>query len=123
MALTNVATDHRDTRTLVWLWSAMLAGPVAWAFNQGAGYAFVKPACLGEDTPVLWLITAVALLIAATGGYTAWRFRRTFHSHSDTSDAGDRNRFLATVALALNALIVLLIFTAAIPQFVLSPCE
>ena len=114
---------ERDTRTLLWLWGAMLAGPIAWAFDQGAGYAFVKPACVGEDTPGLWLITAVAVLIAAGGGYTAWRFRQIFRAQTEARDADERNLFLATVALAFNVLIVLLILTAAIPQFVLSPCE
>jgi hypothetical protein len=114
---------NRDTRTLVWLWGAMFAGAFAWILDQGAGYAFVKPACLGEDTFVLWLITVVAALIAGAGGYAAWRFRRMFRGRTGAAETDDRSLFLATVALAFNALIVLLIITAAIPQFVLSPCE
>jgi hypothetical protein len=123
VALMAVAEHSRDdTRTLVWLWGAMFAGAFAWTFDQGAGYAFVKPACLGEDTPVLWVFTVIAVLIAGAGGYTAWYFRRMF-GRNGVTETDDRTMFLASVALAFNALIVLLISTAAIPQFVLSPCE
>jgi hypothetical protein len=119
------AAGHEQPRALVALWTAFLAGPVAWALNQGIGYAVMKPVCGAANAPMLWLIAVVTLAIGAAGGAVAFRHLRALRAiaHDNGRRIVDRSYFLAAVALALNALIALLIVTSVIPQFLLSPCE
>ena len=39
--------------SLVALSGAFFAGPLAWAFNQGVGYAVMKPVCAAGATYVI----------------------------------------------------------------------
>jgi hypothetical protein len=125
MAVTTSNGQEGDTRRLVALWAAFLTGPVAWTFNQGAGYALMKPVCAGKATPLLWLVAAASLLLVAAGSWTAWHWIRQLRgsARDEGSGAVDRSYFMAVLALAFNALIGLLIVTSVIPQLLLSPCE
>jgi hypothetical protein len=125
VAVTGPLTAGRETRDVVLLWSAFFAGPAAWIVYQGLGYVAVKPVCAGASSSVLWLITATALAIVGAGASTAWRYisRLRTAASPDGGSVADRSHFLAVVAMAFNGLIALLIVAAAIPQFVLSPCE
>jgi hypothetical protein len=107
----------RDDRHIGLLWIAFFTGPFAWTFNQGAGYAMMKPACAGSTSYVLWLIAAAAFAMVAGGAWTGGRWLLQPGSTSD------RTSFLASLAVAFNILIGVLILTAALPQFFLSPCE
>jgi hypothetical protein len=118
-----IATSPNGGREVPW--HALLAGPVAWAFNQGVGYAVMKPVCAHHATPVLWLISAAAFALAAAGVWIGWRRVRGVRSGADEEgrSAIDRTFFVAVLAVAMNGLLSLLIVTAAIPQFLLNPCE
>ena len=116
----------RDTDGLVWLWAAFFAGPLAWVFNQGVGYAAMKPICAaGAASAVLWLIASAAFCVAGVGAWMAWRslLRASQVTADDGGTVRDRTHFVAILAFAFNGLIGLLIITATIPQFLLSPCE
>ena len=115
--MTNSATTERDDRDLTLLWSAFFAGPFAWTFNQGLGYAVMKPTCYGSASYLLWLIAAAAFAMVAGGAWTGWQWLR------QPGSASDRTSFLATLTVAFNVLIGVLILTAALPLFFLSPCE
>ena len=118
--------DHAywEGRGLLLLWGAMLSGPVAWTIDQGLGYASVKPSCAAETEWPLVLFTAVALGLVAAGGWVGWRcLRRLRDGKEDGGLVVDRSYFMAVVAIGFNLLIGLLVATAAIPIFVLSPCE
>ncbi len=126
MAVTDDAAEREywDGRGVLLLWAAMLAGPAAWTIDQGLGYAGVKPSCFGGSDMPLLLISALALAITAAGGWLAWRcFRSVRHAAEDGGRVVDRSYFMALVAIGFNVLIALLILTAAVPIFVLSPCE
>jgi hypothetical protein len=106
------------------LWLSLLAPAVAWAFDQGASYALVKPVCFANATYALTLISAVALAIVIAGGLLGRAcLRRAGEGRVDGGTRTDRSYFLALVAIGFNALVGLLIVFATVPQFVLSPCE
>ena len=110
---------------LVLLWTSFLAGPAAWAVNQGVGYALMKPVCAGAIPYVLWAIAAASFALAGAGGWIGWRCLRMLRATAaeDGGRVPDRSFFLAIIAIALNGLIALLVVTSLIPQFLLSPCE
>ena len=110
-------TEARDDSNLAAVWLAFFAAPFAWTFNQGIAYAVMKPTCVGRASYVLWLIAAAALAMVVAGAWTGWQRLRQPDSTSD------RTAFLASLTVAFNILIGLLIITAALPHFFLSPCE
>ena len=123
-----MATLHQqrywDGRGLVLLWLAMAAGPAAWALNQLAGYALVKPVCRGDAVGTLLIIAVIALLIAVTGGAVAWSHAQKLrHADLKGERPEDRSLMLAVSGVALNALLALLILTSASAPAFLSPCE
>jgi hypothetical protein len=113
--------QHRGARLL---WFAALSGPVAWGADQLISYALVKPICAAGNKNLLLLTAAAALLLVACGVYAGWSCLRQLR---DADDEGgrriDRSHFMAVVATSLNALIAILILTAVVPLFLLSPCE
>ena len=113
-----------DGRGLVLLWLGMAAGPAAWALNQLAGYALVKPVCRADAVGTLVILAAAALLITVAGAAVAWSHALKLR-HADPKGARieDRSLMLAVSGLALNALLALLIITSASAPAFLSPCE
>lgn len=89
---------------------AFFAGPLAFLIDQGLGYPLVKPACAADARMLLVGISAFALVVAGAG-VVAGRARLA------------ERPLVATVAIGLNLLVAGFIVFAAIPQFVLSPCE
>jgi hypothetical protein len=107
----------------VLLWASVLSGPAAWALNQLIGYALVKPACAGSAAPALTFVSAGALAIVVAGGWTAWWcFGQVRNAREDGAEPEARSLFMSMVGVGLNALIAILILTAAVPPFV-SPCQ
>lgn len=117
--------ERRDGSGLAALWTAFFAGPFAWALNQGAGYAAMKPVCAAAAPYVLWLIATVSFAIVAAGAWTGWRWLLALRTQATGAGGNvpDRSYFLAILTIALNGLIGVLIVASAIPQFLLSPCE
>lgn len=117
--------EYWNARGLALLWGAMAAGPLAWIFNQGVGYALMKPVCAGAAAYVLWLIAGASFVMAGAGAFIGWRCLHALRATA-TEDGGavpDRSYFVAIVAIGLDLLIALLIVTSLFPQFFLSPCE
>jgi hypothetical protein len=121
------ATDssgYWDARGAWLLWFSVLSGPAAWALNQLIGYALVKPVCAAGAGLALALVSAAALALVAVGGWTAWScLVRVRGAGEFGEDREARSQFLAIAGLGLNGIIGLLILTAAVPPFLLSPCE
>ena len=113
-----------DGRGLILLGLAILSGPAAWAMNQLVGYALVKPVCASDSRLTLIAVAAAALAMTVAGTLIAWScLARLRGAHEEGGREEDRSHFLAVAGLSLNLLIALLIVTAAVPVFLLSPCE
>lgn len=120
----DAAGGYWEHKGLVLLWLAFLAAPAAWALDQLTSYALVKPVCASRSPLTLTLISLVAFVLVVAGALTARAcLARAADGHDDGGRHVDRSYFFAIVALGFNLLVALLIVLAAIPQFVLSPCE
>ena len=121
------AVDAADVRWLspLPLWTGILAGPIAWAFDLMASYAVVKWVCHTNHYAILPIITTASLAIVIGGGAIAWN--AFMHTSNDVpTDGGQprqRARFMAVLGLASCGLFALQILAGAIPHWVLDACR
>jgi len=107
------------------LWTGILAGPMAFAFNLTATYALVKWTCAEDGELVLHLISVAAVLIVLGGGWISWVALQHSPEGIDT-DGGTpqaRARFMALFGLASSAFFLLATVANAYPQWVLDACR
>jgi hypothetical protein len=124
-AETAVATGDVRWLAPLPLWTGILAGPIAWAFDLTASYAVVKWVCQTNNYGVLPLITIVSLAVVGGGAAMAWiaLLRTTNDGPTDGGRPRQRARFMAVLGLAACALFALQILAGAIPQGVLDACH
>jgi len=111
-------------RTLV-LVTTNLAAPLAWLVFLEAEYALVPWAChQGRQHPLLFVVAAVSLLIAAGGGVLGWReWRLTGRRHGDEPPPDGRSAFMALTGIGTSLLFTLLILAASVPLVIFTPCD
>jgi hypothetical protein len=121
------AVDPADVRWLspLPLWTGILAGPMAWAFDLMASYAVVKWVCHTHNYAVLPLITAASLAMVIGAAAIAWTaLTRTANDLPvDGGQPRQRARFMAILGLASSGLFALQILAGAIPHWVLDACQ
>jgi hypothetical protein len=121
------ALDTSDVRWLtpLPLWTGILAGPVAWAFDLMASYAVVKWVCHTQRYTVLPLITIASLVIVTAAALISWAalIRTTTDVPTDGGQPRQRARFMAVLGLSSSALFALQIVAGAIPHWVLDACQ
>jgi hypothetical protein len=121
------ALDTSDVRWLtpLTLWTGILAGPIAWAFDLMASYAVVKWVCQTQRYAVLPLITIASLVIVIAAATMSWTalIRTAADVPTDGGRPRQRARFMAVLGLASCALFALQIIAGAIPHWVLDACQ
>ena len=121
------AVDAGDIRWLtpLPLWTGILAGPLAWAFDLMASYAVVKWICHTSRYGVLPLITMASLAVVIVGAVISWTAlkRTTTDVPTDGGRPRQRARFMAVLGLAACGLFALQILAGAIPHWVLDACQ
>jgi hypothetical protein len=124
-AQTAVGTSDTRWLTPLPLWTGILAGPIAWAFNLTASYASVKWVCHTGSYGVLRLITVVSLALVGAAAAISWiALMRTAHDvPTDGGRPRQRARFMAMLGLASCGLFALQILAGAIPHWVLDACQ
>jgi hypothetical protein len=88
------------------LWTAVLAGPVAWAVQLQAVYTLAAPVSEGGLPAWLHLTSLVCLLAATAGAWLGWRGWRTvggWPSERDEPRAG-RVRLLTVLGVLTSLL-------------------
>ncbi len=124
--MTNGADDrHRtDSRTLLMLWAGVLLAPAAWIVHQQGSYYLVYWACRSGHMFVLHLWSAAMFLVAATGGYFAYRSwnRSGGGSPGEGGAAADRSRFLGLGGMIAGGLFALVILAQWTPMLLVDPC-
>jgi len=106
-------------------WAGVVAGPLAWMFQQQASYLLVKFACkYGWHLP-FHMVSLLALLLIVGGAFVAWHtWRQTGREWpSGSGGARPRSRFMAVLGLLLSGLFFVVIIAQSIPSFILSPCQ
>jgi len=121
---TPLEQSYWDGRGLLLLWLGMAAGPAAWALNELAGYALIKPVCGAGTVGTLVILAAIALAITVAGAAVAWsQALKLKNADLKGNRTEDRSLMLAVSGLALNMLLALLIMTSASAPAFLGPCE
>jgi len=101
------------------LWSAILAGPIAFAVALELRYALVGWACVNRSTWVLTAIAASLLLLPITGAVVCWRFSPA----PEEDRVGGRVYFMAMGGFILDCACILAIIANTIPDFFLHACD
>ena len=113
--------EHRGQFLLV---IGFMLAPTAWTLNELVGYALVKPVCGNGHKLLLTSLSAGMLVVALAGAWIGWS--SLVQLRGAVSDGGsrfDRSYFFAVVVVGFNLLIAVLIVLAAVPPFMLNPCE
>ncbi len=107
------------------LWTGILAGPAAWAFDLTASYAIVRWVCRTNTYGVLMVITFVSLAIVLGAAAISWTalMRTAGDVPTDGGRPRERARFMAVLGLASCGLFALQILAGAIPNWVLDACQ
>lgn len=106
------------------LWVALLGGPLAWMLGLNAQYSLVRVAC--DDNSLLWMhgSSLFTLLLAAGGGWVAWREWNAAGGRWPGEEGGPvgRARFMAAMGLLGSALFGLAIVAQWVASLFLHPC-
>lgn len=107
------------------LWTGILAGPIVWLISFETNFALVPWACIFQGKLALYLVSLVALVIAAGSGLLAWKQWSELGKEPEFEGAGalPRGRIMAFGGIMLSALSVLLIVGQAIGEIVLGACQ
>lgn len=108
----------------VLLWTALLAGHVAWSIHLIASYMMVHVVCPGGQALWLHALSAGTLLLCAAGALLGWRLWRAaglqWPSRGGSREA--RAQFMAAAGFILSVLFGVVIIVEAIPNFLIHPC-
>ena len=121
------AVNAGDVRSLtpLPLWTGILGGPIAWAFDLMASYAVVKWVCQTSHYAILPLITTASLAMVGGAAAISWNaLRRTANDvPTDGGRPRQRARFMAVLGLASCGLFAVQILAGAIPHWMLDACQ
>lgn len=114
------ATD----RGIATLLLGLLLPPAAWLVHVEATFVLSTRVCASGHEWTLHLTTLLALAVALTGGWLAWRNWRATGSAESPDRAGTlaRSNFLAVAGLASAAFFTVAILAAELTTFFISPC-
>ena len=107
------------------LWSGILAGPTAWAFDLFICYAIVKWTCLTHRQWMFDATTAGALALVCAGALLSWNALQQTAA-AEPTDGGmpaQRAKFMAMLGLTSSALFGLTVAAAWIPRWVIDACQ
>ena len=104
---------------------SIFLGMFAIALDQEVSYFIVEWSCGARAHWPTFAVSAVALLIALTGVWIAWRDLRAVPAGAAAADgtAGGRNRFLALLGLMLSGFFALAIVFETLAKFFFDPCQ
>ncbi len=130
-------SSGRHQVSLTALWFGLFAAPTVWSLQLLLLYPVVAHACFPRDrplsvpllsTPVVLLVSVVALAVAAAAGLIAlrsWRSTRAEHhageEHLPETGEG-RSRFMALGGMLLSGLFLFGIVMNGLPFLLLRPC-
>lgn len=105
---------------------ATLGPPAAWIAHLLIAYVLVPYVCAAGGLAAMYLVTLVLALVAAAGGFVAWRTWRDMGEEERGSLFGDmegtRKGFMAFFGILSGGLFFFAIFLATLPMFFVNPC-
>jgi hypothetical protein len=107
------------------LWIGMLLPPIAWIAQLQTLWLTSEYGCFTSD--FLWnhVVSIVALIISAIGGYIAYLEYREWSAigSNEKFDVRSRRRFMAMVGVMTGALFTTIIFAQWLPTLLGVPCD
>jgi len=122
-AATHLTAVDRCWLSPLALWTGILAGPIAWAFDLETSYALVHWTCATQQRHLLHAITLFSLIVTAGGVAISWMSWQQARTASADQDEIGRARFMAMLGLSAGALFTLAILASAIPRWMLDACQ
>jgi hypothetical protein len=106
-----MATEAEEEFSKSSVWMGLLEGPFAWIVNLQISYLLVPWACSTGCQFILHLVPPVSLLLAGSGGLSAWHnWRQTGGGWSDDSGGViSQSRFMEALGLLMSSLFSLII--------------
>jgi hypothetical protein len=104
------------------LWVGVLGSAIVWFIGLQINYPLGLWACATKNHWILYVASALLLLLAAAPGWVAWRQVQIEGSGERESAGAGRRRFMAVLGLLLSGLFLLLIAAQAVPTFFIDPC-
>lgn len=95
-----------------------LSSPIVWFASHTAQFALAPLTCAWRSNAILWLASAIALMLDAGSGLFAWS-----QCKPEPQNAAVMPRWLALSGVLLSAAFFLVIVAQAIPTFILGGCE
>jgi hypothetical protein len=115
----------RQGRASVFLWWAMCAGPLAWAFDHGASYVATQHSCSTGHQYLLHLITVFAMLVALSGLVAAVAEYRALpqEAREEGRRPVDRAHFQALFGIVFSIAFAMVVIADEVPRWILSACD
>ena len=109
----------------VFIWWALVAGPLAWTFDLGLSYALTQHSCSTGHYYLLHVITVVCAGIALSGLACAWSAHTSLPPEATEQGRRplDRTYFQVLFGLVFSLAFVVAIIAEAVPRWILSPCD
>jgi len=89
-------------------WISLAIAPTVAAIQVWIAYMLVKPACGSGHVSSLMLLSVALAVVTAAGAFAGWRAR---------------GRFLGMIGLAINVLVLVLVFASSFAPVIKPPCE
>ncbi len=119
------ARHYWEDTGLMMLIGAFLLAPFAWLLEMQISYAMTKWACENDRRDLILAMPIGSLALVTLAGWMAWSCwtKLRYSAEGEGGRMEDRSYFLALAGLAMSGIFALLILTALVPRYVLSPCE
>jgi len=107
------------------LWTGVLGGPIVWLLSFEANFALAPWACTFDAKLALYIVSVVALVLAAASGLLAWRQWKELGQEwpGEGDGALPRSRIMAIGGVLLSAMFFLVILAQALPEIILGACQ
>ncbi len=107
------------------LWTGVLAGPIVWLLSFEANFALAPWACTFDAKLALYIVSVIALVLAAASGLLSWRQWKELGQEwpGEGGGAVPRGRIMAIGGVLLSAMFFLVILAQSIPEIILGACQ
>jgi hypothetical protein len=107
------------------LWTGILTGPIIWLLSFEANFALAPWACVFQAKLALYVVSIIALAVAAASGLLAWREWEALGREwpGDGEGTLPRSRVMAVGGILMSAMFFLVILAQAIPELMLRACQ
>jgi hypothetical protein len=109
----------------LWLWLGLLIAPLVFLLHLQVNYSLVTQLCQSSHKIAIHLVTLAAVLVAAAGGFIAWRNWQETGRKLPGEGGGiiEPGRLMAAVGVFISLLFIVILVAQLIPQFIFDPCH